>query len=249
MSYTEDLLTQQWNERRREILQRDFCRCQLCNNIQVIKNTTKVEFVGIREHSNNYRVYYINPIKKLSENIFFSKSFAVLNPLYRENLRPYLFELYKETVEGIETVIAIKEKDTDIESVLSKANNILKKNNHPLLTINSPSIEYLRKIEEEQGPKRWLLVPGLNVHHKYYVTGKKPWEYKDDALVTLCKHCHSQFHQSNKVPIYRSDGHPIQDLTPCSRCEGHGILPQYIHVENGICFRCRGSCYDELFAS
>ena len=30
----------------------------------------------------------------------------------------------------------------------------------------------------------------LHVHHKYYVTGREPWEYPDCALVTLCEQCH-----------------------------------------------------------
>ena len=30
----------------------------------------------------------------------------------------------------------------------------------------------------------------LNVHHGYYVTGAKPWEYPDDSLWTLCEDCH-----------------------------------------------------------
>lgn len=31
----------------------------------------------------------------------------------------------------------------------------------------------------------------LHVHHKYYEPGKKPWEYPDEALITLCESCHS----------------------------------------------------------
>ena len=31
-----------------------------------------------------------------------------------------------------------------------------------------------------------LKLKRLNVHHKYYVLGKKPWEYDKDALETLC---------------------------------------------------------------
>lgn len=27
----------------------------------------------------------------------------------------------------------------------------------------------------------------------------------------------------------------------CSRCLGRGHLPQYNHVEGGICFKCRGN--------
>lgn len=30
----------------------------------------------------------------------------------------------------------------------------------------------------------------LQVDHRYYVRGKKPWEYEDDALQTLCAPCH-----------------------------------------------------------
>lgn len=34
----------------------------------------------------------------------------------------------------------------------------------------------------------------LHVHHKYYLENHKPWEYTDDALVTLCEECHSWVH-------------------------------------------------------
>ena len=30
----------------------------------------------------------------------------------------------------------------------------------------------------------------LNVHHRYYEFGKDPWDYQDEALVTLCEYCH-----------------------------------------------------------
>jgi hypothetical protein len=30
----------------------------------------------------------------------------------------------------------------------------------------------------------------LQVHHKYYIGGKNPWEYDDHILVTLCSECH-----------------------------------------------------------
>jgi hypothetical protein len=30
----------------------------------------------------------------------------------------------------------------------------------------------------------------LHVHHKYYEKNKEPWEYDEDALVTLCEDCH-----------------------------------------------------------
>ncbi len=30
----------------------------------------------------------------------------------------------------------------------------------------------------------------LNVHHKIYIPGLKPWEYENDLLITLCLECH-----------------------------------------------------------
>lgn len=30
----------------------------------------------------------------------------------------------------------------------------------------------------------------LNVHHLLYLPNHEPWEYEDDALITLCQDCH-----------------------------------------------------------
>lgn len=31
----------------------------------------------------------------------------------------------------------------------------------------------------------------LHVHHRYYVWNSDPWDYPEDALVTLCESCHA----------------------------------------------------------
>lgn len=31
----------------------------------------------------------------------------------------------------------------------------------------------------------------LHIHHRRYIRGKKPWEYPDELLVTMCEQCHS----------------------------------------------------------
>ena len=31
---------------------------------------------------------------------------------------------------------------------------------------------------------------GLEVHHHWYESGKEPWEYPNEALITLCFRCH-----------------------------------------------------------
>jgi len=35
----------------------------------------------------------------------------------------------------------------------------------------------------------------LNIHHVRYLKGRKPWEYKDFYLVTLCEDCHKEEEQ------------------------------------------------------
>lgn len=34
----------------------------------------------------------------------------------------------------------------------------------------------------------------LTVHHLYYQPGLKPWEYDNEAMVTICNECHKQIH-------------------------------------------------------
>lgn len=42
----------------------------------------------------------------------------------------------------------------------------------------------------------------LNVHHRYYVSGREPWFYPDWSLVTLCDSCHSGYHQHSEGEFY-----------------------------------------------
>lgn len=82
---------------------------------------------------------------------------------------------------------------------------------------------------------------GLNIHHKFYIQGHKPWEYNDEALVTLCEDCHKRWHENyTNIRLYDSKGNLLHALAPCSRCGGSGYLPQYSHVEHGRCFKCGG---------
>lgn len=38
----------------------------------------------------------------------------------------------------------------------------------------------------------------LHVHHRYYMSGREPWEYPDAALITLCEPCHREFGETSK---------------------------------------------------
>ena len=89
----------------------------------------------------------------------------------------------------------------------------------------------------------------LNIHHNYYIFGRKPWDYDNGALVTLCSRCHQKRHQQTKIPLYTSDRQLICSALPvCDRCNGTGYLPQYRYFMGGICFKCHGEGvygYDE----
>lgn len=81
----------------------------------------------------------------------------------------------------------------------------------------------------------------LHIHHNYYIFGHKPWEYKNDALVTLCASCHQKRHQNNNVALFSEKKEVlINNLPICDRCQGSGYLPEYHYYLNGICFKCNG---------
>ncbi|RYE57117.1 MAG: hypothetical protein EOP48_06525 [Sphingobacteriales bacterium] len=82
----------------------------------------------------------------------------------------------------------------------------------------------------------------LEVHHKYYVYNKLPWEYRLDALVSLCQDCHRQIHQTQIIYTYSDSSFTLRKkTTPCVKCNGTGHLPEYHYFLNGICFECGGA--------
>ena len=47
----------------------------------------------------------------------------------------------------------------------------------------------------------------LHVHHKYYLQYPnhqkvKPWNYPDNALITLCNRCHYRVHKNKQIKVY-----------------------------------------------
>lgn len=39
----------------------------------------------------------------------------------------------------------------------------------------------------------------LHVHHRFYITGREPWEYLPFALVSLCESCHDKGHKKASI--------------------------------------------------
>ena len=85
----------------------------------------------------------------------------------------------------------------------------------------------------------------LHVHHNYYIKDSMPWEIDSLALTSLCRQCHSKRHEKENIKVYKEyNGKLIitsHSYLKCPRCNGTGYLPQYKHVEDGICFLCDGN--------
>jgi 5-methylcytosine-specific restriction endonuclease McrA len=81
----------------------------------------------------------------------------------------------------------------------------------------------------------------LNVHHKYYILEKMAWEYKNDALITLCASCHKEEHSKKQIPVYNEKGEFQHNAENCPKCSGAGVLSEYSYYMNGVCFKCMGT--------
>ncbi len=86
----------------------------------------------------------------------------------------------------------------------------------------------------------------LNVHHLYYETGKAPWEYPGDALLTLCETCHTETHALQKTlqsAIIGAGLYVDAGLRPLLK-----ELIGYCHAYEGPSW-CSGEAYERGFAS
>lgn len=110
---------------------------------------------------------------------------------------------------------------------------------HIIIIENDPVTEYPKEIRSEKKI--------LQVHHTYYLIENQelidPWEYDDEALITVCHECHDKIHREEVIRVFeRSELELIETpaYTVCSRCDGKGFLGQYSHVQGGLCFKCDG---------
>lgn len=86
----------------------------------------------------------------------------------------------------------------------------------------------------------------LQVHHKYYIYNKLPWEYDNDALITLCNWCYTDIHKTETIKMYVNDSLiDFEELIPCDRCNGSGNFPEYSNVQGGVCFKCGGKRFEQ----
>lgn len=87
----------------------------------------------------------------------------------------------------------------------------------------------------------------LHVHHKYYVLNNLPWEYPNEALVTLCQNCHQNLHNETEIEVFTDENKTTKvEIIICEKCNGSGYLPEFHYYEKGICFSCNGEKYKKV---
>ena len=273
--YAELLESQEWKEKREQILKRDHYTCQLCgargytNSSFTISGYSEIDklmqdcsieekpvstfFKSIkwddksyapRDFSHRYvqgNRYLISLTDKdFPKPVLFAADDYPIYPAYNKyiisNLTLRINHVRKELQDFHTFFVALRWKNK-----LGKQNYFKVKDGCIAILINNRLFGFLYNkynIREHCA----LNFATLHVHHKLYILNRKPWEYNDDKLVTLCSDCHGKIHQTHKTPLLLENGMVInQNLRVCDRCGGRGELPQYRYYMNGICFKCHGA--------
>ena len=81
----------------------------------------------------------------------------------------------------------------------------------------------------------------LQIHHKLYFYNKLPWQYTKDRLEILCKNCHEEVHSTTHIYTYQDETMQLRkEEVACEKCSGTGYIPEYYHINLGICYDCGG---------
>ena len=264
MNYQAKLNTEEWHIKRREIIKRDGYLCQDCgcgmtHKIKLADGTTILINVDSR-------------LRIREKDIYANSDYTLLGFIKKQGLK----NIVEHRIEGYpgyvltdkEGIIAISNipKTMKFSNVQLRNYRIVRlRNNYsdfyliydkktcPELLLRKKRFPYLNI--EEFTKKRSNKIPkytlSLQVHHKYYVLGNEPWEYNNEALVTLCNECHEARHNNEDIPVYGIECGGLQiypDYHVCYKCGGEGYFPEWEHIEDGICFNCWGSGYEDKYS-
>jgi hypothetical protein len=267
LTYIELLLREEWKEKRNLIVKRDKYLCKGCFNAKVVSGLTKSFLSYIPYPFSGCVICHIIPtdevksviisrslIEKVSYNhqaiIYFSNN--VEGKIFAQSIRkPTLEEAEEYYFKDSRLLLEFEDikKLIWINTVKGLHDEVkILKQKYPYSNakdfINSFNITDIKIVHD--GHVDWVHSFGLNVHHKYYQEDKLPWEYPDHSLETYCQQCHHDLHSTMKVLHYNKSGVQIGELTPCFKCGGAGHLPEYMHVDNGVCYDCSGKRFIEM---
>lgn len=215
-----------WKEVRETILKRDEYECIMCNNQNIFKNCE------IKENT----LFNITSYYQVTGSLFPSSY-----PQPEGNCHRISMNVSNGDSSFYKIYFEFFSNDTTFQ------NDYFHKNRFDLYYLNIDMKKIPLAIKDPL-KGQWIHVKNLHVHHKYYIYDEFPWDYPQDALMTLCHECHYKLHQEETIPVYLDDSlSKNMNLTPCRRCWGAGEFPEYKHVQSGVCFRCKGWRYEEFF--
>lgn len=250
MTYQELLQSAEWKAKRIEILDRDKNTCMICQN-DLLLHDCQIGFTQSQDNfSKSVKInYYLLTILGNDHNQFHGfipkdniKYFGEQIVYYKlENERAMVIAMRKKTSDDhkkiiIESMESLRQTKLPEEFILALS---LKENKKNDLSEGSSNRSHAES-------KEWVFVNGLHIHHKYYKLGKKPWEYPNEALTTLCFLCHEKLHKESKISVFDQNDNCIDNLVPCSKCSGSGHLPEFNYYHSGICFKCNGEKYENF---
>lgn len=260
MTYPEQLDKIQWKNKRTEILKRDSYKCQNCSNENLVSEFDKGFFSGFCFPNSQEAIHIDNfgTVKFMRSGIKknYSKFLKESAVVYSKKIPKW-----KRMILGIRKLdskekVVFEKYSFQINELKKKFKNSFDHDRFQKLVDKNLELKEKRRIEFIELNKRnnkkefeWIFMLGLHIHHKYYIKGFNAWEYKNNALITLCQSCHENLHKNQKIPVYNRELELLGHYKYCERCHGAGVFPEYSHVQNGICFRCHGLRYEELITN
>ncbi len=258
LTYGQLLALPQWQEKRLTIIKRDNLICQKCSNVSYEKDHFYGPHIHFTETNRPYTIF--KSFDQKAEEIYVKdENGTLLIP----NLARVMLYLVKHRASGRtdmpqdgymvaaaryltndEMYYYFPETDPNLsenerlELIRETLKRLINKNNEVELIHERKDLITVPLTE-----LKWIFAKDLHVHHTYYQIDKLPWEYPDESLQTLCRSCHEKVHEEDIIPVRDECGIKIGNYKPCTRCYGAGWFPEYSHVENGICFKCRGVKY------
>lgn len=71
----------------------------------------------------------------------------------------------------------------------------------------------------------------LNIHHKVYYRGLRPWEYNPEDVTTYCRRCHAEEHNLLEMPKFGWEYIGMEDLGDLvGRCDNCDSQLRYQHT-------------------
>ncbi|OYU56916.1 MAG: hypothetical protein CFE25_06740 [Chitinophagaceae bacterium BSSC1] len=242
--YEELLNSDEWKRKRNLILIRDQNKCTNCKNEILLSDCEKGELSFVKSNKES-KIFNLNTSHECytiyTPRIGGLKAHQGIGYFKMNQAEPMLIAARErhlnDNYEKYYKIIGKYKNDPSYKALLMYFSGVY----------NIPA-EELDALSPDQpfSSFKWFWIRGMHVHHLYYKVGLKPWEYDNDALITLCWKCHEEIHKTQKIPFLDESGKPLFKLTPCKRCSGTGWIPKYDYIEDGICFECRGKKFQEF---